>query len=125
MKQRVHWEGREAANGVDRERYLKTVLLIAPVGSGVSATNVIGESKVLTAETARELERRGFDTDIVDTSGHVANLILARRLDGRKGLADLELYHRLCAGTKRRRGCFRSAYWYGRMASALHGRAGL
>ena len=50
------------------------ILLVGPMGSGGSATNVIGGNRMLVAESARELAARGFATEIVDTSGSVANL---------------------------------------------------
>ena len=50
------------------------ILLIAPLGSGSSATNVIGGNRLLAAESVRELGRRGFEMEVLDTSGRVSNL---------------------------------------------------
>ncbi len=50
------------------------ILLIAPLGSGASATNVIGGNKVVADEFIHGLGRRGFELDVVDTSGSVTNL---------------------------------------------------
>ena len=50
------------------------ILLIAPVGSGASATNVIGGHKLLAIETLRELGQRGFTLEVLDTSGNVTNI---------------------------------------------------
>ena len=50
------------------------ILLVGPMGSGASATNVVGGNRMLVAESARELAARGFATEVVDTSGSVANL---------------------------------------------------
>ena len=44
------------------------------LGAGASATNVVSGSKLLTAETVRELRARGFDPHVVDTAGDVTNL---------------------------------------------------
>lgn len=52
------------------------ILLIAPAGSGKSATNVIGGNAHTAAELVQELEIRGFKPDILDTSGSVTNLTL-------------------------------------------------
>ncbi len=43
-------------------------------GAEKSATNVIGGTKVLAAESVRELGRRGFELEVVDASGSVTNL---------------------------------------------------
>ena len=51
-----------------------TVLLIASVGSGASARNVIGGNRLLAQESVRELERLGFEFATVDASGDVTNL---------------------------------------------------
>lgn len=50
------------------------ILLIAPIGSGTSASNVTGGNKVLADQLSQELGRRGFQIDVLDTSGSVANL---------------------------------------------------
>ena len=50
------------------------ILLIAPLGSGASATNVIGGHKLLATELARELQQQGFVLETVDTSGDVTNI---------------------------------------------------
>lgn len=49
-------------------------LLVGPMGSGAAATNVVGGNRMPVAESARELAARGFATEVVDTSGSVANL---------------------------------------------------
>ena len=53
---------------------MTNILLIAPLGSGASATNVIGGSKLLAAELVRELGQRGFELEVLDTSGDVTNI---------------------------------------------------
>ena len=50
------------------------ILLIAPLGSGASATNVIGGHRLLATDTICELAKRGFSVDVVDTSGDVTNI---------------------------------------------------
>lgn len=50
------------------------ILFISPLGSGQSATNVIGGNRLLSAESASELRQRGFDLECIDTSGDVTNL---------------------------------------------------
>ena len=50
------------------------ILLIAPLGSGSSATNVIGGHKLLATESASELRQQGFVLEVVDTSGDVTNI---------------------------------------------------
>ena len=50
------------------------ILLIAPLGSGASATNVIGGHKLLATESVRELGQRGFALEVIDTSGDVTNI---------------------------------------------------
>ena len=50
------------------------ILLIAPLGSGASATNAIGGHRLLATETVRELSRRGFALEVLDTSGDVTNI---------------------------------------------------
>ena len=51
------------------------ILIVGPrPGAGASATNVVGGSKMVTAEMVRELRARGFDPDVVDTAGDVTNL---------------------------------------------------
>ena len=56
------------------DRAKPTVLLVASVGSGASARNVIGGNRLLAQETVRELTRRGFAFATVDASGNVTNL---------------------------------------------------
>ncbi len=50
------------------------ILIVGPLGSGESATNVIGGNKVSCDDLVHELEMRGFELDMVDTSGRVTNL---------------------------------------------------
>ena len=50
------------------------LLLIAPLGSGASATNVIGGHTVQAVEAVRELGQRGFELEVLDTSGDVTNI---------------------------------------------------
>ena len=50
------------------------ILLIAPLGSGVSATNVIGGHRLLAGDSVRELGQRGFVLEVLDTSGDVTNI---------------------------------------------------
>ncbi len=50
------------------------ILLIAPLGSGASATNVVGGHRLLAAESVRELGQRGFELEVLDTSGDVTNI---------------------------------------------------
>ena len=50
------------------------ILLIAPVGSGKSTTNVIGGNAYTAAEIIQNLGIRGFQSDVIDTSGSVTNL---------------------------------------------------
>ena len=51
------------------------ILIVGPRrGAGASATNVIGGSKMVTAEMVRELRARGFEPHVVDTAGDVTNL---------------------------------------------------
>ena len=51
------------------------ILIVGPhPDAGAPATNVVGGSKVVTAEMVRELRARGFAPDIVDTAGDVTNL---------------------------------------------------
>ncbi len=50
------------------------ILLIAPRGSGASATNVIGGHKLLTTQALGELGQRGFALEVLDTSGNVTNI---------------------------------------------------
>ncbi len=52
-----------------------SILLIAPIQkTGASDTNVVGGNKVMTDEQVRELGARGFEVDVIDTSGGVTNL---------------------------------------------------
>lgn len=50
------------------------ILLIAPIGSGTSASNVIGGNKVTAVQLIHELARRSFEVNVLDTSGSVTNL---------------------------------------------------
>ena len=50
------------------------ILLIGPIGSGASATNVVGGNRLLTTELLRELHQRGFELEVLDTSGRVTRL---------------------------------------------------
>ena len=50
------------------------ILLIAPLGSGASVTNVIGGHRQLAAQAVQELGRRGFALEVLDTSGEVTNI---------------------------------------------------
>ena len=50
------------------------ILLIAPLGSGASAMNVIGGHKLLAGQAVRELDQRGFALETLDTSGEVTNI---------------------------------------------------
>ncbi len=49
------------------------ILLIAPLGSGTSAANVIGGNRVLAEKLVYELGQRGFELEALDTSGSVTN----------------------------------------------------
>ena len=52
-----------------------SILLIAPIQkTGASDTNVVGGNKVMADEQVRELGVRGFEVDVIDTSGGVTNL---------------------------------------------------
>ncbi len=51
-----------------------SILLIAPLAGGQSATNITGGNKVMASEQIRELGARGFSLDAVDASGDVTNL---------------------------------------------------
>ena len=52
-----------------------TILLIAPLQlTGPSATNIVGGNRVMADEQVRELSRRGFNLEAIDTSGGVTNL---------------------------------------------------
>lgn len=51
-----------------------TILLVAPLGSGASASNVIGGNRILAEENIRMLRPFGFAFATVDTSGSVTNL---------------------------------------------------
>lgn len=51
-----------------------TILLVAPLGSGGSATNVIGGNRLMAEECVRSLRGYGFGFETVDTSGSVTNL---------------------------------------------------
>ena len=50
------------------------ILLIAPLGSGKSTTNVIGGNAYTATEIIQNLGIRGFQSDVIDTSGSVTNL---------------------------------------------------
>ena len=50
------------------------ILLIAPLNSGASNTNVIGGHRLLAEESVRELGQRGFVLEVLDTSGDVTNI---------------------------------------------------
>ena len=50
------------------------ILLISSAGLRVSATNVIGGHTLLAKDTIRELGRRGFAVEVIDTSGDVTNI---------------------------------------------------
>lgn len=50
------------------------ILLIAPLGSGKSTTNVIGGNAYTAAEIVENLGMRGFQSEVIDTSGSVTNL---------------------------------------------------
>ncbi len=53
----------------------RKILLIAPVQTaGASDANVLGGNKVMADVQVRELSQRGFDLEVVDTSGAVTNL---------------------------------------------------
>ena len=58
-------------------KMIKT-LLIAPLGSGSSAANVVGGHRLLADELVRELSQRGFALEVIDTSGDVTNISLWR-----------------------------------------------
>lgn len=62
------------AEGVSSDDRLLKILLIAPLPGKESATSVIGGTKVLAAEQARQLRTRGFDLDILDSLASVTNL---------------------------------------------------
>ena len=58
-----------------KESRAPSILLIAPIQkSGASDTNVVGGNKVMADEQVQELGVRGFEVDVIDTSGGVANL---------------------------------------------------
>ena len=58
-----------------KESRAPSILLIAPIQkTGASDTNVVGGNKVMADEQVRELEARGFEVDVIDTSGAVTNL---------------------------------------------------
>lgn len=56
------------------EKEILKILLIASLGSGTSTTNAVGGNRVMGEEMVHELGMRGFDLDIVDTSGSMTNL---------------------------------------------------
>ena len=57
------------------EQHKPKVLMIGPLpGARPSATDVIGGNKVLSAESVLALRGRGFELDVLDTSGSVTNL---------------------------------------------------
>lgn len=53
---------------------MPTILLVAPVGSGASATNVVGGNRILAEKLVHELGQRGFKLEAIDTSGSMTNL---------------------------------------------------
>ena len=58
-----------------KENRAPGILLIAPIQkTGASDTNVVGGNKVMADEQVRELGVRGFEVDVIDTSGSVTNL---------------------------------------------------
>ena len=58
-----------------KERRAPRLLLIAPIQkAGASVSNVAGGNKVMADEQVRELGARGFEVDVIDTSGDVTNL---------------------------------------------------
>ena len=58
-----------------KERRAPRLLLIAPIQkAGASVSNVAGGNKVMADEQVRELGARGFEVDVIDTSGGVTNL---------------------------------------------------
>ncbi len=58
-----------------KERRAPRILLIAPIQkAGASVSNVAGGNKVMADEQVRELGARGFEVDVIDTSGGVTNL---------------------------------------------------
>ena len=58
-----------------KERRAPSILLIAPIQkAGASVSNVAGGNKVMADEQVRELGARGFEVDVIDTSGGVTNL---------------------------------------------------
>ncbi len=59
---------------VKKEGRKNRILLIAPLGSGKSATNIVGGNRLMAAESIHELTPRGFEVDVLDTSGSVTNL---------------------------------------------------
>ena len=59
----------------EKERRAPRILLIAPIQkAGASVSNVVGGNKVMADEQVRELGARGFEVDVLDTSGDVTNL---------------------------------------------------
>ena len=58
-----------------KENRAPGILLIAPIQkTGASDTNVVGGNKVMADEQVRELRARGFEVDVIDTSGGATNL---------------------------------------------------
>ena len=58
-----------------KENQALSILLIAPIQkTGASDTNVVGGNKVMADEQVQELGARGFEVDVIDTSGGVTNL---------------------------------------------------
>ncbi len=60
---------------IESDNRIPKILLIGPLPCiDKSATDVIGGNKVLTSGMVHELALRGFDPDVIDTSGNVTNL---------------------------------------------------
>ena len=72
--QRSHWSY-QGAPFLRRALVAPSILLIAPIQkTGASDTNVVGGNKVMADEQVQELGARGFEVDVIDTSGGVTNL---------------------------------------------------
>ena len=56
------------------ENKMPKILLVAPMPGTESATSVVGGTKVQAAEHARQLGRRGFELDILDSLASVTNM---------------------------------------------------
>ena len=71
---RSHWSYQDAPF-LRRTPLAPSILLIAPIQkTGASHTNVVGGNKVTADDQVRELGARGFEVDVIDTSGGVTNL---------------------------------------------------